>query len=458
MQEADYMIVGAGPAAFAALCGLSKEKTASVIQMSGALLSKLGSGSWLDGGFGSPSIAAELGLPQVRAFGAGGTTKLWHGGLFVPNRHDEMLCPEEGIENAKDLLPHLDRVLTAASGHSNQLFKALSHVVKVSESNRDVPESPLRQIYVPRSRYELTADDFYAVGKHFKRYQLASYAVVDIREINGRLEVLCAGEGGFKVFHVGRLILAAGVLGSGILLRKLLKLPSLAFSDHYHVFAGVVPSKRVANLSNEAVKSDGGKYHTSMKFSVKISDSKMADVLFSFRRVSNPDFPRSGRRFGKFIGVNALSRTDKFLLLAKNPMTGLEMVAYLWGIELPLEHSLVHATVSLRSHEGRILPDGVALNTPRADIVRAIEQAWSGMCSTLGMDSAVHAPFDQAQISDSVISGAQFVGTGSNLKDDEHGILDKIIIADCSRFSFTSVYNQGIVSLAAGYAAVARKL
>lgn len=458
MQEADYMIVGAGPAAFSALCALSKENTASVIQVSGALLSKLGTASWLDGAIGSPSVGAELGLPQVRAFGTGGTTKLWHGGLFVPNQHDEMLCSEDGIEHAKDLLPHLNEVLATASGNSNQLFKALSHVVKVSQSNSDVQESPLRQIYVPRSRYELTANDFYAVGNRFNRYQLAPYAVVDIQEVNGRLEVLCAGENGFKVLRVGRLILAAGVLGSGILLKRLLKTPLVAFSDHYHVFAGVLPSKYVANLSQNSLKVDGGKYHTSMKFSVEIGDKKMADVLFSFRRVSNPDFPRSGRRFGKFIGVNALSRTDKILLLAKNPMTGLEMVAYLWGVELPLEHSLVHATVSLRSHEGRILSDGIVLNTPRGDIVRAIEQAWSGLCAVIGMDRAAHSPFEHTQISDSIISGAQFVGTGIDLKHSKHSILDKIILADCSRFSFTSVYNQGIVSLAAGYAAVARKL
>jgi hypothetical protein len=194
-----------------------------------------------------------------------------------------------------------------------------------------------------------------------------------------------------------------------------------------------------------------------VKFAVELDNGERVDVSFSFRPVSNPDFPRSGRRFGKFVGVNALSRWEKLALIAGNPVTGIEMLAYRWGIQLPLASSLVHATVSPVGRVGTIDEAGIDPAIPRTTINAAIRQAWSRLCERAGPQAVDMRLFPEEQITDSIISGAQFVGSLADGLPSEHLLSGLVTIADCSRFQFTSVYNQGLVSLAAGYAAVAGK-
>lgn len=455
MQKADVLIIGAGPAALSALVGLSGSASLRVIQLSGASAPKFGRGAWLDGGLKQPDAASLLGLPEVRAFGAGGTTQLWHGGLYMPNAFDEIGSQADGIRDGRGLLPHLSAVLERSAHQTGSLFKAVREVVSRCEAMQDSPDNAVRNIYIPRVRPQIDAATLHAAAQGLGAYTLGGDTVVDIVPGNGGVQVLCAHDEGFRVIEAGHVILAAGVLGSGILLRRLLDLPALRFSDHYHVFSGVVPTELASRLvAPGGIKAPG--FHQHIKISVETDDGERADVSFSFRPVSNPDFPRSGRRFGKFIGVNALSRAEKVALLLKNPMTGIEMLAYRWGVQLPLPSCIVHATVSPHGRAGTISAAGVDPAIPRALINAAIGKAWVRLRELAGGDRERLRRFPDEQIADSVISGAQFVGSLSDGLP-AHPLAKHITIADCSRFQFTSVYNQGLVSLAAGHAAVAGK-
>lgn len=455
-QKVDVLVVGAGPAALSALIGMSHAHSMSVLQLSGTDLPALGADSWLMGGLRRPQVAAALGLPEVRAFGAGGTTRLWHGGLFVPHADDAMASQADDIRCGGDLLAPLRKVAASGSNQPGQLFPALRGVIEHCERASPSAGSPRREVYIPRIRPTISAPALQEAGKAFRDYRLAGGTVVDVVEANGALRVLCASGEGYFVVEAGHLVLAAGVLGSALLIRRLLREREFRFGDHYHVFSGVVPSTAVARVAANVRAGDGG-FYRGLKFAVQLDDGARADVMFTFRRVSNPDFPRSGRRFGKFVGINALSRIDKLALIAKNPMTGLEMLAYLWGVQLPLAHSLVHSTVSLHSRDGRITQGGIDPNMPREKITAAVGKAWEQLLAVLGNTAGGTRLFDPQQIEDSVISGAQFVGSLSDLPSSGHGLMQRITVADCSRFSFTSVYNQGLVSLAAGYLATAGK-
>jgi hypothetical protein len=455
-QKVDVLVVGAGPAALSALIGMASASSMSVLQLSGADLPAMGPDSWLMGGLSRPQVAAQLGLPAVRAFGPGGTTQLWHGGLFIPHAGDAIVSHADRLGTGHDLLAPLRKVAAGGSGQPGQLFPSLRRVIGHCERSPAERNSPRREVFVPRMRSKITEASLREAGKAFRAWQLDAASVVDVALANGKLQVLCASAQGYRVVEAGHLVMAAGVLGSALLMRRLLGLGECRFGDHYHVFSGVVPSKAVAALTATTGAGDGG-LHRGLKFAVELEGGERADVMFTFRRVSNPDFPRSGRRFGKFVGINALSRLDKLALIAKNPMTGVEMLAYLWGVQLPLTHSLVHSTVSLHARDGRITDSGIDPNIPRAKITAAVAKAWEQMAAVIGNAAGEPRLFDAGQIKDSVISGAQFVGSLSELAPSGSALMERITLADCSRFAFTSVYNQGLVSLAAGYLATAGK-
>lgn len=456
MQKADVLIIGAGPAALSALVGLSRNASLRVLQLSGASVPQFGHESWLQAGMKRPQAASLLGLPEVRAFGIGGTTQLWHGGLFVPNAYDEIVSRADRIRTGQDLVPHLRAVLEHSRHQGGPLFKALREVVEHSRHIPDQADLPVRNIYIPRARPKIDAAALHTAAQNLREYGLGADTVVDISAVNGGVQVLCAHGEGFRTIEAGHVVLGAGVLGSGVLMQRLLGIPRLRFADHYHVFSGVVPTKLVARLVRQDVAAPPN-LHQVVKFAVELDNGERVDVSFSFRPVSNPDFPRSGRRFGKFVGVNALSRWEKLALIAGNPVTGIEMLAYRWGIQLPLASSLVHATVSPVGRVGTIDEAGIDPAIPRTTINAAIRQAWSRLCERAGPQAVDMRLFPEEQITDSIISGAQFVGSLADGLPSEHLLSGLVTIADCSRFQFTSVYNQGLVSLAAGYAAVAGK-
>lgn len=176
-----------------------------------------------------------------------------------------------------------------------------------------------------------------------------------------------------------------------------------------------------------------------------------ADVGLSFRAVANPEFPRSGRRYGRFLSSRGTGIAGKLALGIKHPVTAAEMLAYKFGVELPFDTYLVHATISPRSHAGRIIQGRANFAPDVEGIAHIATEAFARFVRHFGIEGTGGArAFDTNSIAQSVISGAQFAG-GPEAIGPMMDAVDGLHIADTAAMRFTSVYNQCLLSMIVGY-------
>lgn len=185
-----------------------------------------------------------------------------------------------------------------------------------------------------------------------------------------------------------------------------------------------------------------------------VVDGREADVALSFRAVANPEFPRAGRRYGAFVGSRGSSRLDKVALGLKHPLTAVEMLAYKYGVQLPFDPILIHATIASHGKVGTIGAAGLAFEPDRACAADMALSALDAFVADCDIDRGAYRVFDANEIRSSLISGAQFC-CGGPLPDAVDAFLqahrETLHVADTGGLRFTSIYNQGLLTMARGY-------
>ncbi len=449
MQRVDDLLIGAGPAA-AGVCAALTDRPAgarrSLLILGGSTAGQRFFARSRYGPADADRVISEarFGLPAVRAFGSGGSTKLWHGGLFVPHPDDE-IASIAGRET--DLRTLLATFAASPAARYLPLAAALDLV------NRDTAlggETPWRTVMVPTRGPALVTPLALPLGSECR---FDDRAALDFRRsASGSWLTRVVGSAGVETIESGRIILAAGCLGSLQLFTRSLGLEETGFTDHLHVFAGVLsrrdlPPELLSLLGPRASGLDG--YSRRHIWKERIATPALdADVGLSFRAVANPEFPRSGRKYGRFLGARASGLTGKLALGIRHPVTAVEMLAYKFGIELPFDSYLVHATISPRGAVGRMTPDRCEFSPPSESIAAAAAEAFARFTRHFGVDAATGTrTFDRDSIAQSIISGAQFAGGPSTTDLAADGLL----LADTASMRFTSIYNQGLLSMLIGY-------
>jgi len=451
MRRVDDLLIGAGPAAAGVYAALSDAPSASRRSLRILGGGTAGQAPLARSKYGFPDARegiseATFGLPAVRAFGSGGSTRLWHGGLFIPHA-DDMLIDAAGLPTD---LPALLRIAaTSPTMHHLPLARALQFLAKqVSNTDHD----PWRTVLVPKHRPALITP---LAIPFAPTHRFDDRAALDFkRSASNSWQTRVVGPEGIETIESERIILAAGCLATLALVARFTGRDTIGFTDHLHVFVGVLsrhalPSELRSKLG--PLSSGLPNYSRRHIWKERIDAAGVdADVGLSFRAVANPEFPRSGRRYGRFLSSRGTGIAGKLALGIKHPITAAEMLAYKFGVELPFDSYLVHATISPRSHVGRII-QGRAHFAPDAEAIAHIAtEAFARFVRHFGIESNVGTrAFDTNSIAQSVISGAQFAGGPEAV--DPTDAADGLHIADTAAMRFTSVYNQCLLSLIAGY-------
>lgn len=475
MRRFDIVCVGAGLAAFGALAALV-DRTAGRVRPSvllvdgealndpGVALSTLGPpdrrGDW---------SARHFGLPAVRAFGDGGTSSLWHGGLFVPHPADEVriAAPDATGGVRFDIAAALDTLCASPSLARLDVLDSLREVQALAgQAAHGRPDDAWRSVLIP------VRPPFLAPGRWSRDNEAGAPwltsergAVVALAPSpTGGWVLRLVRENGFESIAADRVLLCAGCLASTALLASAAGLSDGgAYSDHLHVFVGVLAKRHLDAALRErlTVTRDGAGRHSLRrlwKTTLDDATGQPVDVSLSFRAVANPDFPRAGRRFGEFVGSRASSRLAKVMLGLKNPLTAVEMVGYKHGVELPFEHVLVHATIAPRRPVGRVAPGRLTFEPERDPLGRCGLQALERFGASHGLDGRALRAFSHDDVSASLISGAQFCAgrtLPAPLADWLRARGDTLRVCDTAGMAYTSIYNQGLLSLVRGYALAA---
>lgn len=452
MRRVDDLLIGAGPAAAGVYAALSEAPSASrrsllILGGGAAQQAPLARSKY---GFPDARGAiseATFGLPAVRAFGSGGSTRLWHGGLFIPHA-DDMLIDATGVP--ADLTALLQSAAASPAMRHLPLAPALPFMAnEVSNTDR----GPWRTVLVPTHRPALITPLAIPLPP---MHRFDDRAALDFkRSASNSWQTRVVGPEGIETIESERIILAAGCLATLALVARFTGRDAIGFTDHLHVFSGVVSRRALpSELRSRLGPQSSGLPNYSRRhiWKERIEAAGMdADVGLSFRAVANPEFPRSGRRYGRFLSSRGTGIAGKLALGIKHPVTAAEMLAYKFGVELPFDSYLVHATISPRSHAGRIIQGRANFAPDVEGIAHIATEAFARFVRHFGIEGTVGArAFDTNSIAQSVISGAQFAG-GPEAIGPMMDAVDGLHIADTAAMRFTSVYNQCLLSMIVGY-------
>lgn len=462
MRRFDVVIIGSGIAAYGAITAIAdRPSRPSVLVISGEVLNK-------------PAFQMSLlspvdmrvnwsrthfGLPAVRAFGDGGTSKLWHGGLFIPHPSDDVVptVAKCGTSGALDLIEDLARLETSATLLTSGLAPTLREVLAISRRHADATE-PWRSVMIPKTPPSLQIRPLTVQAK--KSWCTYDDGVVSKAwPSSSGWTLLVARDNGFETVQAGQVLMCAGCLGSLPLLSEMLQEPLDHFSDHLHVFVGVLDKSRIGpalrkRLAPVLHPKLAASKRPLWKVSLTGTDGRQVDVALGFRSVADPNFPRAGRRFGEFIGSRISSVVANTWLGLKNPMTAIEMLGYRRGLELPFNNILVHATIAPRYPVGHIRDRHITFAPPLAVLANAGNRAFTKFCDETGLDTMSSKAFALEEMSSSMISGAQFCA-GQQWSHAAGEALSRygssLVVCDTSALAFSSIYNQGLLSLVRSY-------
>lgn len=464
LRSFDVVCIGAGPAATGAMAALADDlagggASPSVLLIDGAAMDH-------------PALALSalcpqdrrlhwstrhFGLPAVRAHGDGGSSRLWHGGLFVPYPDDEVV--EAQARTRFDLPGGLAALCTSPALRGHVVAPYLQ--ATLAAARQATPGTAWRQVLIPTRPPLLSPRQAHAP------LSLVTDPAVVIgleRHAAGAWTIRLVRADGFETVRATRVLLCAGALGSTALLAAAAGLPEQTggFSDHLHVFVGVLAKRSLPPALHEhlAVRRDrsaGLSVRPLWKTTVpaQAPGAPAIDVSLSFRSVANPDFPRAGRRFGDFVGARAGSRLARVMLGLRNPMTAVEMLAYKHGHEFPFEHLLAHATIAPRQPIGIVsAPAGLRFAPDRDVMAHSARQALTDFASAHALDTSALRLFSHEDVSASLISGAQFCAGATWPARLSEWVAQQgpaLRVCDTSAMAYTSIYNQGLLSMIRGY-------
>jgi hypothetical protein len=473
MRKFDIVCIGAGIAAFGALAALADRKhKPSVLLLDGTAIDHpaLRQSTLCPVDLRPGWSAQHFGLPAVRAFGDGGTSRLWHGGLFVPHPGDAVLpalAPSSDVAAPPrfDIEAGVDALCRSASMSVHDISTWL-RVVKMlcgtqTSAANDLPDA-WRSVLIPVVPPFLPAGRFAQTGASWLTQDRAM--VVGLNRVAGVWQVRVARDDGFEVVQAEQILLCAGCLSSLALLSALAGQPQHGYADHLHVFVGVLAKPQLSPALRArlaVVRDQSQKYSLRRIWKTTVADDlgRQVDVSLSFRSVANPHFPRAGRRFGAFVGSRAASRWSKLALGLKNPLTAVEMLGYKYGHEFPFEHILIHATIAPRFPVGQVGAGHLTFEPDRDLLGRCGLKALDRFHAQSDLAAASLERFSLEDVASSLISGAQFcVGDvySSLIADCLQGYGDSLKVCDTAGMAFTSIYNQGLLSLARGYGLASR--
>lgn len=388
-----------------------------------------------------------FGLPAVRAFGNGGTSALWHGGLFVPDPQDRLSDCRGDPVDLNAMLSDLTRSPYFAALPISDALADIAVRASTTDGNR------WRTILVPRGRPSLISPAALPLPASV-RFDTRMVIRLD-RGRHRTWRAWLSGPEGIQVVEARRIVLAAGCLATLRLLAPLSGQSELGFTDHLHVFAGIVHAHDLPAVLRENIRprrSAVAGYTERRTWKTHIRHDGMAcDVALSFRAVADPEFPRAGRRYGRFIGSRATGMMGKMALAARHPITAIEMLLYKLGMEIPFNTYLVHATVAPHGRVGSVSAEAIDFAPDVALLAEGVAIAFEEMCRENRISyGRITRPFSNDDIARSMISGAQF---SSGLGEPALSVPDSdgLIVADMANMGFTSVYNQTLLSITSGY-------
>lgn len=470
MQNFDYIFIGAGISTYGAVAALldSNIDRKRVLVITGGSISRpeLAMSRFAPSELEQKKSLEQFGLPAIRAFGDGGTSRLWHGGLFVPHPLDEIRSIDgQNLERAT--IPSALELTTLSPTLKltkiTQLLRAVRETYSLDIETRS--HHHWRKLVVPRKPpllriTDLENPDHAGTGPRITYDNAYALQISCEAHSFGRTEwtVQLVDERGFRSVSADQLFICSGCLTSLKLLAQLAKTQTAPFSDHLHVFAGTlhlpkVPRELHARLST--LKSvDGHSIRSVWKTTVFDRNGRIVDVALSFRRVADADFPRAGRRFGEMVGARATSIQSKVLLGLKNPLTAIEMLAFKNGFDLPFSNALIHATIAPRYSVGNLSGNELVFNPDRDELSRCAVKAVAAFAQAFSLGSHAIRTFPEPQIAGALISGAQFCAS----EDAPPELLELIsshnsslTVCDTSSISFSSVHNQGLLTLLQSY-------
>ena len=473
MRKFDVVCIGAGIAAFGALAALAdRKRRPSVLLLDGGAIDHpaLQQSTLCPVDRRSGWSAQHFGLPAVRAFGDGGTSRLWHGGLFVPHTADEVLpalvpsaefsaAPRFDLKLGVEAL--CDSPSMSAQDISTWLDLVKTLVVEQASQSSGGPD-PWRSVLIPIVPPYLPAGVFAQADTPWLTQDRGM--VVEITRSAGVWRLCVARDDGFEVILAEQLLLCAGCLSSLGLLSALAGQSHHGYADHLHVFVGVLAKRHLSphlHARLTVVRDHANKYSLRRIWKTTVSDDigRQVDVSLSFRSVANPHFPRAGRRFGAFVGARSANRWSKLVLGLKNPLTAVEMLGYKYGHELPFEHILIHATIAPRFHVGQVGAGHLTFAPDRELLGRCGLKALEQFQAQSEIASAALEKFSLEDVASSLISGAQFCA-GSvysrSMADCLRSFGESLTVCDTSGMAFTSIYNQGLLSLVRGHGLASR--
>jgi hypothetical protein len=441
----DSLIIGDGPAAMGYLCGYIQNNRNQKLRLgiiTGQIMKSLGVFNSTMGPAEKGRIECSkiFGLPSVRAFGAGGTTALWHGGMFLPTAEDVILS---ATGKTVDIPKYFEGLISTDSVKNLPLQAILNKRRDPAHSSNF---SNWRDIFIPFSPPpRISASDNFQ-----ERLSFIDEGVAQRFEIctNEKIKTIIFDGQRFKKVFSNEIVLAAGCIGTLDLLIKSNFASSLSFCDHLHVFVGTLrrsrlPSALLGKLGPKLVVGTSFAQRWIWKTTVTYQ-GQSADVGLGFRAVANPNFPRSGRAFADLVAHRSQSPTAKLSLALRHPATSIEMLAYKFGIELPFENYLVHATVSPRQKSGVIREMEIEFVPDRDYATKCATYAFREFCTEFNLEIGTDSVnFESNDISNSFIGGAQFSGVTGQIVD----LPEMVKIVDTSALGYTSIYNQTLTSL-----------
>ncbi len=470
MQNFDYIFIGAGISAYGAVSALldSKCNRKNILVITGGAITRpaLAMSRIAPIELDTKISIEQFGLPAVRAFGDGGTTTLWHGGLFVPHPLDEIRSADDAIFGKLSLPSAIDLVTLSPILRRTEIGQLLQVVSELHSLDMETQSHDgWRKLLIPRRPPLLKVGDLANLSQKNAENQIIfddGFALEIFCDTNssGRSEwvVRIVNERGFRSVSTERLFLCSGCLSSLKLLAQLTKAEEVSFSDHLHVFAGTIQVRKLPKELHEHLNSlnsvDSHSIRSVWKTTVSDRKGRLVDVALSFRRVANADFPRAGRRFGEMVGARANSVSSKLLLGLRNPLTAIEMIAFKNGYNLPFPNALIHATIAPRYPVGKVFGNGISFHPDREELSRCAVEAVSVFAQEFSLGSTTIRSFPELQIAEALISGAQFCA-GDDLPPE---LLDSVrchkstlTICDTSSIGFSSVHNQGLLTLLQSY-------
>ena len=466
MRKFDVVCIGAGIAAFGALAALAdRQRRPSVLLLDGGAIDhpalRQSTLCPVDqrGGWSSQ----HFGLPAVRAFGDGGTSRLWHGGLFVPHPADEVvsavpLSSGRGPAPRWTLEEGLEALCQSPNLSAQDIAAWLQVVRELCAEQAARPEGdPWRSVLIPVIPPWLPAGRFAQADASWLTRDRGM--VLDITRGTDAWELRVVRDDGFEVVQAEQILLCAGCLSSLSLLSSLAGQAHHGYADHLHVFVGVLSKRQLPPALRACltvVRDPAQKFSLRRIWKTTVADDlgREVDVSLSFRSVANPHFPRAGRRFGAFVGSRAATRWSKLALGLKNPLTAVEMLGYKYGHEFPFEHVLVHATIAPRFPVGQVGAGHLTFEPDRELLGRCGLKALEQFQSQAALAPASLERFSLDEVASSLISGAQFCAGSAYatpMAECLRGHGDSLAVCDTAGMAFTSIYNQGLLSLARGH-------